>query len=84
MIIAGQIRDVLADLVRLRHDVDKHGAFARNGRRLRSAFAAVAAAQERLVTLMKLLAPAKSGRKRVADPAAAVAAFNAAIDARKR
>jgi hypothetical protein len=85
VIIAGQIRDVLTDLARLRHDVDKHGAFAANGRRLRSAFAAVTAAQDRLAVLLKLMAPAKSsGRKRGGDPAAAVAAFNAAIDARNR
>jgi hypothetical protein len=85
VILCGQIRDALADIVRLRKDVDRNGAFARNGRRLRSAFAAVAAAQERITVLLKLLKPAKSsGRKRVADPAAAVAAFNAAIDARKR
>ena len=84
VILVGQIRDGLTDIVRLRKDVDRHGAFARNGRRLRSAFAAVAAAQERITVLLKLLKPAKNGRKRVADPAAAVAAFNAAIESRKR
>jgi hypothetical protein len=86
LIIAGQIRDVLTDLVRLRRDVDRHGAFAANGRRVRSAFAAVTAAQDRLAVLLKLLTPTTkgAGRKRSTDPAAAVAAFNAAIDARKR
>ncbi len=84
VIIVGQIRDVLSDLARLRHDVDRHGAFAANGRRLRSAFAAIAAAQDRLAVLLKLLTPAKSKGKRATDSAAAVAAFNAAIDARNR
>lgn len=41
--------------------------------------------EDDLAVLLKLIAPAKSGgRKRPRDPAAAVAAFNTAIEARKR